>query len=281
MSARVLDGRAVAASLKDELRAEVTTAGAVGALAIVRGGGDEAAEVYARRLEALCSELGVEVRVVEVSADDAPARVEELNADAAVAGILVQLPLPEGADDVAVAAAVDPAKDVDGVNPVNAGRLYLGLPALAPATPLAVMELLRRHEVPLVGRRAVVVGRSNITGKPTALLLLAEHATVTLCHSRTADLGAVVRQGEIVVAAAGRPGLVTGEMVSPGAVVVDVGTNWDESAGKLVGDVAYDEVAAVAGAVSPVPGGVGPLTNLMLVRNLLRAAELGATPPPR
>jgi methylenetetrahydrofolate dehydrogenase (NADP+) / methenyltetrahydrofolate cyclohydrolase len=281
MSARVLDGRAVAASLKDELRAEVTTAGAVGALAIVRGGGDEAAEVYARRLEALCSELGVEVRVVEVSADGALARVEELNADAAVAGILVQLPLPEGADDVAVAAAVDPAKDVDGVNPVNAGRLYLGLPALAPATPLAVMELLRRHEVPLVGRRAVVVGRSNITGKPTALLLLAEHATVTLCHSRTADLGAVVREGEIVVAAAGRPGLVTGEMVSPGAVVVDVGTNWDESAGKLVGDVAYDEVAAVAGAVSPVPGGVGPLTNLMLVRNLLRAAELGATPPPR
>jgi methylenetetrahydrofolate dehydrogenase (NADP+)/methenyltetrahydrofolate cyclohydrolase len=271
MSARVLDGRAVAASLKEELRAEVASASAVGALAIVRGGGDEASEVYARRLEALCTELGVDVRVVEVSADDALARVQELNADAAVGGILVQLPLPDGVDDVGVAAAVDPSKDVDGVNPINAGRLYLGLPALAPATPLAVMELLRRHDVPLVGKRAVVVGRSNITGKPAALLLLAEHATVTVCHSRTADLGAVVRSGEIVVAAVGRPGLVTGEMVSPGAVVVDVGTNWDEGAGKLVGDVAYDEVAEVAGAVSPVPGGVGPLTNLMLVRNLLRA----------
>jgi methylenetetrahydrofolate dehydrogenase (NADP+)/methenyltetrahydrofolate cyclohydrolase len=274
MSARVLDGRAVAASLKEELRTEVAAASGVGALAIVRGGGDEASEVYARRLEALCSELGVEVRVVEVSAGDAPARVEELNADAAVGGILVQLPLPEGVDDVAVAAAVDPSKDVDGVNPANAGRLYLGLAALAPATPLAVMELLRRYEVPLLGRRAVVVGRSNITGKPAALLLLAEHATVTLCHSRTADLGAVVRSGEIVVAAVGRPGLVTAEMVSPGAVVVDVGTNWDEGAGRLVGDVAYDEVASVAGAISPVPGGVGPLTNLMLVRNLLRATRL-------
>lgn len=275
MSAQVLDGRAVAASLKEELRGEVAGASAVGALAIVRGGGDEASEVYARRLETLCDDLGVEARAVEVTADDALARVEELNADDAVSGILVQLPLPEGVDDVTVAAAVDPTKDVDGVNPVNAGRLYLGLPALAPATPLAVIELLRRHAVELHGKRAVVVGRSNITGKPAALLLLAEHATVTVCHSRTADLAAVVREGEIVVAAAGRPGLVTGEMVSPGAVVVDVGTNWDDAAGRLVGDVAYHEVAEVAGALSPVPGGVGPLTNLMLVRNLLRAAQLG------
>jgi methylenetetrahydrofolate dehydrogenase (NADP+)/methenyltetrahydrofolate cyclohydrolase len=275
MSAQVLDGRGVAASLKEELRAEVAGASAIGALAIVRGGGDEASEVYARRLETLCGDLGVETRTVEVTAGNALARVEELNADDAVSGILVQLPLPEGVDDVTVAAAVDPAKDVDGVNPMNAGRLYLGLPALAPATPLAVVELLRRFEVDLHGKRAVVVGRSNITGKPAALLLLAEHATVTVCHSRTADLAAVVREGEIVVAAAGRPGLVTAEMVSPGAVVVDVGTNWDDDAGKLVGDVAYDEVAEVAGAVSPVPGGVGPLTNLMLVRNLLRAAELG------
>ena len=275
MSARILDGRAVAASLKDELRAEVAAAGSVGELAIVRGGGDEASDVYARRLESLCGDLGVAARVVEITAHTALASVQELNVDAAVGGILVQLPLPEGADDVAVAAAVDPAKDVDGVNPVNAGRLYLGLPAMAPATPLAVMELLRRHDVELRGKRAVVVGRSNITGKPTALLLLAEHATVTVCHSRTADLGAVVREGEVVVAAVGVPGLVTGDMVSPGAVVVDVGTNWDEGAGRLVGDVAYDEVAEVAGAISPVPGGVGPLTNLMLVRNLLRAAQRG------
>jgi methylenetetrahydrofolate dehydrogenase (NADP+) / methenyltetrahydrofolate cyclohydrolase len=283
MSARVLDGRAVAAELKEELRADVAAAGALPGLAIVRGGGDEAAELYARRLEALCEDLGVSTRVVEVpdtgSTADAIAQVEELNADAEVGGILVQLPLPGGLDQTAVIAAVDPSKDVDGVNPENAGRLYLGLPALAPATPLAVMELLRRHDVELSGRRAVVVGRSNITGKPLALLLLREHATVTICHSRTADLGAVVREGELVVAAAGRPGLVTGEMVAPGAVVVDVGTNWVD--GGLVGDVAYEDVAEVAGAVSPVPGGVGPLTNLMLVRNLLLAAELRATPSRR
>ena len=279
MSARVLDGRAVAAELREELRGEVASAGdAVGSLAIVRGGGDEASAVYARRLESLCEDLGVAVRTVEVGPDDALERVEELNADGAVGGILVQLPLPEGLDEVAVSAAVDPGKDVDGVNPANAGRLYLGLPSLAPATPLAVMELLRRYEVPLEGHRAVVIGRSNITGKPVAHLLLREHATVTICHSRTADLGAVVRTGEVVVAAVGRPGLVTAEMVAPGAAVVDVGTNWVD--GGLVGDVAYDEVAEVASAVSPVPGGVGPLTNLMLVRNLLLARELraGATP---
>ena len=215
-------------------------------------------------------------RVVEVaegaSSEEAIGEVEELNADPAVTGILVQLPLPTDLDQTAVIAAVDPAKDVDGVNPENAGRLYLGLPALAPATPLAVLELLHRHEVAIEGRRAVVVGRSNITGKPLALLLLREHATVTVCHTRTADLGAVVREGELVIAAAGRPALVRGEMVAAGAVVVDVGTNVVD--GKLVGDVAYEEVAEVASAVSPVPGGVGPLTNLMLVRNLLRAGEL-------
>ena len=259
MSARVLDGREVAAVLKDELRAEV--AGRSLELAIVRGGGDEAAEIYARRLEALCEDLGVGSRVVEVpdgaSSEDAIALVSELNADPAVTGILVQLPLPAGLDDTAVVAAVDPAKDVDGVNPENAGRLYLGLPALAPATPLAVTELLRRYDVPIEGRRAVVVGRSNITGKPLALLLLREHATVTVCHSRTADLGAVIREGELVVSAVGRPGLVRGDMIAPGAVVVDVGTNVVD--GKLV-----------------VPGGVGPLTNLMLVRNVLRASELSA-----
>ena len=278
MSARVLDGRAVAATLKEELRAEVAAAGTLPGLAIVRGGGDEAAEMYARRLEALCDELGVATRVVEVppggSTSDAIAQVEELNADAEVGGILVQLPLPEGLDETAVIAAVDPGKDVDGVNPENAGRLYLGLPALAPATPLAVMELLRRHDVEIAGRRAVVVGRSNITGKPLALLLLREHATVTICHSRTADLGAVVREAELVVAAVGRARLVTADMVAPGAVVVDVGTNMVD--GKLVGDVDYEAVAEVAGAASPVPGGVGPLTNLMLVRNLLRAAEVRA-----
>jgi methylenetetrahydrofolate dehydrogenase (NADP+)/methenyltetrahydrofolate cyclohydrolase len=272
MSARVLDGRAVAASLKAELRAAVAEAGdPPPGLAIVRSA-DEAAAVYAGRLEKLCAELGVPSRSVELAGDTAGAvaTVEELGRDGSVAGILVQLPLPDGVDQDAVVDAVDPLKDVDGVHPLNAGRLFLGLPALAPATPLAVMELLRRHDIDVGGKRAVVVGRSNITGKPVAMLLLHANATVSICHSRTPDLGAAVREGEIVVACAGRAGLVGADMIAPGAVVVDVGTNFED--GKLVGDVRYDEVAEVASALSPVPGGVGPLTNLMLVRNLLEAA---------
>ena len=272
MSARVLDGRAVAASLKEELRARVADAGGEPGLAIVRSA-DEAAAVYAGRLEKLCGELGVPSRSAEIGGDtaDAVATVEKLGRDGSVAGILVQLPLPEGVDQDAVVDAVNPLKDVDGVHPLNAGRLFLGLPALAPATPLAVMELLARHDVDVAGRRAVVVGRSNITGKPVAMLLLHANATVSVCHSRTPDLGVAVREGEIVVACAGRAGLIGADMIAPGAVVVDVGTNFE--GGRLVGDVRYDEVAEIASAASPVPGGVGPLTNLMLVRNLLSAAE--------
>jgi len=276
VSATVLDGRAVATSLKEELAAGVAGAGRDLALAIVRGGGDEAAEVYARRLVSLCEELGVATREETLPAgagtDDALAVVERLNRDASVTGVLVQLPLPEGLDGSAVLAALDPVKDLDGVSPANAGRFYLGLPSLAPATPLAVMELLSRYGTELAGRRAVVIGRSNITGKPLAMLLLREHATVTICHSRTVDLPDVTRSAEVLVAAAGRAGLVTGEMVAPGATVVDVATNFVD--GRLAGDVVFDEVSAVAGAASPVPGGVGPLTNLMLVRNLLEAARL-------
>ena len=271
MSARVLDGRAVAASLKEELAARVAEEGADAGLAIVRSA-DEAAAVYAGRLEKLCAELGVPSRSVEIGGDTAEAveTVSALGRDGGIAGILVQLPLPEGVDQDAVVDAVHPLKDVDGVHPLNAGRLFLGLPALAPATPLAVMELLARHDVDVAGKRAVVVGRSNITGKPVAMLLLHANATVTVCHSRTPDLGAAVREGEIVVACVGRAGLIGAGMIAPGAVVVDVGTNFED--GRLVGDVRYDEVAEVASAASPVPGGVGPLTNLMLVRNLLGAA---------
>jgi methylenetetrahydrofolate dehydrogenase (NADP+)/methenyltetrahydrofolate cyclohydrolase len=271
VSARVLDGKAVAAELREELSAAVAELPEAPGLAIVRSA-DEAAAVYAGRLEKLCGELGVPSRSVELAGDTAAAVavVEELGRDPEVAGMLVQLPLPDGVDQDAVVAAVPPEKDVDGVNPLNAGRLFLGLPALAPATPLAVMELLRRHGIEVEGRRAVVLGRSNITGKPVAMLLVHANATVTICHSRTPDLGAAVREGEIVVACAGRAGLIEGGMVAPGAVVVDVGTNFVD--GKLVGDVRYDEVAEVASAVSPVPGGVGPLTNLMLVRNLLDAS---------
>ena len=271
---RVLDGKAVAAALKEELRSAVAEAGDV-CLAIVRSA-DEAAAVYAGRLEKLCAELGVATRSFELTGDTAQAvaTVEQIGRDDSVTGVLVQLPLPDGVDQDAVVDAVNPLQDVDGVHPMNAGRLFLGLPALAPATPLAVMELLRRHDIDVAGKRAVVVGRSNITGKPVAMLLLHANATVTVCHSRTPDLGAAVREGEIVVACVGRAGLIGGDMIAPGAVVVDVGTNFED--GKLVGDVRYDEVTEVASAASPVPGGVGPLTNLMLVRNLLEAAKLRA-----
>ncbi|MBV9213936.1 MAG: bifunctional 5,10-methylenetetrahydrofolate dehydrogenase/5,10-methenyltetrahydrofolate cyclohydrolase [Actinobacteria bacterium] len=276
MTATVLDGRAVAAGLKQELAGAAAEAGGEVAVAIVRGGGDEAAEVYARRLVSLCQEVGVGAREELLSPDartsEAVALVDRLNRDPRATGILVQLPLPQGLDSSAVLGAVDPLKDLDGVSPANAGRLYLGLPALAPATPLAVMELLARYGVELSGRRAVVVGRSNITGKPIAMLLLRRDATVAICHSRTADLAGVAREADILVAAAGRPGIVTGDMVAPGATVVDVATNFVD--GRMTGDVVFDAVAAVAGAVSPVPGGVGPLTNLMLVRNLLEAARM-------
>ena len=269
---RVLDGKAVAADLREELRAAVADAGEL-CLAIVRSA-DEAAAVYAGRLEKLCAELGVATRSFELAGDtaDAVATVEQIGRDDSITGVLVQLPLPDGVDQDAVVDAVDPLQDVDGVHPLNAGRLFLGLPALAPATPLAVMELLRRHDIDVAGKRAVVVGRSNITGKPVAMLLLHANATVTVCHSRTPDLGAAVREGEIVVACVGRAGLIGGDMIAPGAVVVDVGTNFED--GKLVGDVRYDELEDIAAAASPVPGGVGPLTNLMLVRNLLEAARL-------
>jgi len=276
LTATVLDGRAVAAGLKQELAGAAAEAGGEVAVAIVRGGGDEAAEVYARRLVSLCQEVGVGAREELLSPDartsEAVALVDRLNRDPRATGILVQLPLPQGLDSSAVLGAVDPLKDLDGVSPANAGRLYLGLPALAPATPLAVMELLARYGVELSGRRAVVVGRSNITGKPIAMLLLRRDATVAICHSRTADLAGVAREADILVAAAGRPGIVTGDMVAPGATVVDVATNFVD--GRMTGDVVFDAVAAVAGAVSPVPGGVGPLTNLMLVRNLLEAARM-------
>lgn len=270
----LLDGRRVAAELKEE--AAALTAGdgpAVGALAIVVGS-DEASLAYTRRLEALCGEIGIEARVVAIdegsATEAAMTTVAGLNADPGVAGVIVQQPLPAGIDAGAVTALIDPGKDVDGVTAVNAGRLALGEPAFGPATALAVIEILRRHDIAVAGRRAVVVGRSNVVGKPLALLLLGMNATVTVCHSKTADLAAATRAGDIVVAAVGRPRLLTAEMVSEGAVVVDVGTNFVN--GKMVGDVDFESVAEVAGALTPVPGGVGPVTNLMLVFNLLAAA---------
>jgi methylenetetrahydrofolate dehydrogenase (NADP+)/methenyltetrahydrofolate cyclohydrolase len=200
------------------------------------------------------------------------ATVRELSADSAISGILLQLPLPAGLQSAGAIAQLDPRKDVDGVHPISAGLLAQGLPCLVPNTPAGGMELLRRNNIPIAGKRALVVGRSNIVGKPMALLLLQEHATVTIAHSRTPDLASVVHEADIVVAAVGRAGLITGAMLRPGAVVIDFGINVLGD-GTIVGDVDFASAAEVAGAITPVPGGTGPVTNVMLLRNVLRAAQ--------
>jgi methylenetetrahydrofolate dehydrogenase (NADP+)/methenyltetrahydrofolate cyclohydrolase len=248
-------------------------------LSVVLVGHHPASETYVRHKHRDAEQVGItssDHRLLETaSTEEVVELVEQLNADEAVSGILVQTPLPAQVDATAAVEAVDPARDVDGLHPLNQGRLLRDQDGLAPCTPSGIIRLLDDHEVEFEGRRAVVIGRSNLVGKPTAVLLLRRNATVTICHSRTADLGAVTREADVLVAAAGRAGLVTREMVAPGAVVVDVATNFVD--GKLTGDVTYEEVAEIAGAVSPVPGGVGPLTNLMLGRNLLEAARLQAS----
>lgn len=277
MTATLMDGKALAAKIRAEVAREVGDFGAPIGLATVLVGEDPASAVYVRRKQEACREVGIEPfdhQLDErISEDDLLAVVEELNADERVSGILVQLPLPGQIDDDRVIRSVNPIKDVDGFHPVNAGQLLHGSPTFAAATPAGIMELLREYDVPLRGAQAVVVGRSNIVGKPVALLLLAEHATVTICHSRTRDLGAVVRQADVAVVAVGRPNTVMAEMVKPGATVVDVGINRVE--GGIVGDVAPD-VREKAGLLTPVPGGVGPMTIASLLRNTVRAARYQA-----
>ena len=273
MAATILDGRELAARVREEVAREAAELGDV-CLATVLVGDDPASHLYIGSKHKAAVAAGIEARDHRLPADtperDVLALVASLNADDAVDGILVQLPLPEGVDEVRVTHAVVPIKDVDGFHPVNAGHLYLGTPLHVPATPWGCMELLHAHGVPVHGQEAVVIGRSEIVGKPMAMLLLAEHATVTICHSRTADLAAHVRRADILVAAVGRAGLVTPELVKPGAAVVDVGQN--ATGEGLRGDV--DPAAAeVAGWYTPVPGGVGPMTIAMLLRSTLRAAR--------
>jgi methylenetetrahydrofolate dehydrogenase (NADP+)/methenyltetrahydrofolate cyclohydrolase len=274
MAATLMDGKALGQRVRADVAREVAELGRPIGLATVLVGEDPASTIYVRRKEEACVEAGIETFHHELAADAAEEElldlVLELNQDERVTGILTQLPLPPQMDEDKVIAAIDPLKDVDGFHPTNAGFLLLGRPTLAPATPSGVMELLRAYEVELEGANAVVIGRSNIVGKPMALLLLAEHASVTICHSRTRDLPAVVRAADVVVAAVGRARMVTREMVKPGATVVDVGINRID--GKVVGDVAED-VREVAGLLSPVPGGVGPMTIAMLLKNTVRAAR--------
>jgi methylenetetrahydrofolate dehydrogenase (NADP+)/methenyltetrahydrofolate cyclohydrolase len=273
VAATIMDGKALAERVRGAVAEEVAAFGRVG-LATVLVGDDPASDVYVRGKHRAAGEVGIESHDVRLPAstsdEELLAQVTELNADDDVDGLLVQLPLPAGLDEASVIAAIAPGKDVDGLHPLNAGRLLAGAPTFVGATPLGVMALLAEYGVELRGARAVVVGRSEIVGKPAALLLLAEHATVTICHSRTRDLATHLREADVVVAAVGVPGLVRAEMVKPGAAVVDVGITRTEEG--LLGDVA-PEVSEVAGLLTPVPGGVGPMTVAMLLRNAVLAAR--------
>ncbi len=274
MSARPLAGRETAAALRRRAAEAVAREGAV-ALAVVLATGDESAAWYVRSLVAAATRAGIGCEVTDLGpaalATQIAATLRALSADPAVHGVILQTPLPAGLRLAELAALIEPGKDVDGANPVSLGRLTAGLPAFAPATAEAVLQLLDFHGIELAGRRAVVVGRSAVVGKPLAQLLLARDATVTVCHSRTPDLAAVTVEADVLVVATGRAGLITARHVRPGAVVVDVGTN-PTADGGLVGDVDADSVGAVAGALSPVPGGVGPVTTAQLLLNTAEAS---------
>ena len=280
MTATVIDGKAVAAAVRARVAGEVEglteQLGRPPGLATVLVGDDPASSIYVRRKHEACEEVGIRSFDHQpdgsISHDDLLEVVRELNDNDDVDGILVQLPLPEQIDAEAIVGAIDPDKDVDGLTPVSAGRLARGEPGLVPATPQGVMELISSVGVDPEGKEAVIVGRSNLVGRPLFSLLLGANATVTVCHSRTRDLGEVCRRAEILVAAAGRPRLVTGDMVRPGATVIDVGTNRTDDG--LVGDVDFEAAKEVAGAITPVPGGVGPMTIAMLLVNTVKAARL-------
>lgn len=288
MTARLLDGKALAADLRAEAAAEAAAfrreAGRAPGLGVILAGGDPASRSYVTAKEKACAEAGIVSREILLPGGVPRAQllgaVAELNADGAIDGILVQLPLPDPSMEDEVIAAMDPDKDVDGFHPVNAGRLVLGLPAFVPCTPAGIVEMLRRTGTELRGAEAVVVGRSRIVGRPLSILLSRKgaDATVTVCHTRTRDLAEHTRRADILIAAAGRPGTITADMVKPGAVVVDVGVNRIPDASRprgyrLAGDVDFEAVRGVASAITPVPGGVGPLTIAMLLKNTVAAAR--------
>ncbi len=282
MSATILDGKDLAGRVRDRVQGEVAALrgqhDVVPALAAVLVGDDPASRTYVRMKQRDCGAVGIDSRLIELPADTAQEelldRVGQLNADDDVDGVLVQLPLPDPLEPRPVQEAIDPAKDVDALNPYTAGRLAVGDPTFLSCTPYGILTILEDAEVDLAGARVVVVGRSNLVGRPLSILLSLKgrDATVTVAHSRTRDLAGVCRRADVLVAAAGRAGLITADHVRPGAVVVDVGTNRDED-GNLVGDVDFEAVREVAGAITPVPGGVGPMTRAMLLQNTLEAAR--------
>jgi methylenetetrahydrofolate dehydrogenase (NADP+)/methenyltetrahydrofolate cyclohydrolase len=275
VTAKIIDGKAVAADLRQRLAKRVKALPFRPGLAVVLVGDDPASAVYVRNKDRAAREVGIEARTIRLPADTSQARLLEqvaaLNADPLADGALVQLPLPSHIDASTVTSAIDPAKDVDGFHPLNAGRLASGQPGLVPCTPLGVMRLLQAVGTTLPGTRALVLGRSAIVGRPMAALLLGANATVTMAHSFTRDLPAECRRAELLVVAAGRSELVRGSWIAPGATVIDVGVNRLPN-GRLVGDVVFTECAEVAGAITPVPGGVGPMTIACLLENTVTAA---------
>jgi methylenetetrahydrofolate dehydrogenase (NADP+)/methenyltetrahydrofolate cyclohydrolase len=281
MVASIIDGKALSAEMRVELRNDVQryveSRGQAPGLVIVRVGGDAASGVYSKAILRITNDVGVLARLDQLpedtSSDDLRAALQRLNSDAAVHGIIVQMPLPAHLSQQMVAETIAPEKDIDGISPHNAGNLLLGFPSLLPSTAGAGMEVLARTHPPLEGRRVVVLGRSNVVGKPLAILLLQQHATVTICHSRTVNLSEITREADVLVAAVGRANMVTAEMVRPGATVIDVGIN-AKPGGGITGDVDLESVRTVAGAVTPTPGGVGPLTNVVLLKQCLQTAWL-------
>jgi len=277
MPAILIDGKAIAAQIRKEIKAEcdaLKEKGVTPGLAVVLAGEDPASQIYVRNKERACEKTGIRSTVIRLSGQTTQLQLEEiicsLNENPEVDGILVQLPLPRGLSEAKALAKIDPAKDVDGFHARNMGALVTGASGFVPCTPKGCMELIRRAGVPVSGKEAVVIGRSTIVGKPMALLLLNENATVTLCHSKTADLKAHTKRADILVAAVGRPEMITGDMIKPGAAVIDVGIN--RVGDKVVGDVCFAEAGEAAGFITPVPGGVGPMTIAMLLQNTLESA---------
>lgn len=283
MPAQVIDGKQIAADIREDIKRQTATLieerGIQPGLAVVLVGEDPASQVYVRNKEKACIGVGMYSEVHRLpestTQEELLKLIAELGANKRIHGILVQLPLPNHIDEKAVIAAIPPEKDVDGFHPVSVGNMVIGDECFLPCTPAGIIELIKRTGIDLVGKHAVVVGRSNIVGKPVAMLLLQEHATVTICHSRTPDLAAITKQADVLVAAVGKAKMLKREHVKPGAVVIDVGVNRLPD-GKLAGDVDYDDVLETASYITPVPGGVGPMTITMLLLNTLKSAERSA-----
>lgn len=274
----LMDGKALAQKLRERTAQEAAALPRQAGLAVILVGDDPASRIYVSGKERDCAECGFISREYKFDASvtqgELIALIDALNRDAAIDGILVQLPLPPGIDEGAIIEAISPEKDVDAFHPINVGRLVTGSPALLPCTPAGIMELFSAYDISLDGKLCVMVGRSGIVGKPMSMLMLRANGTVISCHSHTRDLASLTRQADVLVVAAGRRGLIRADMVKPGAAVVDVAMNRDPLTGKFTGDVAFDEVFDVAGYITPVPGGVGPMTRAMLMRNILAAARL-------